>query len=329
MISYWSSAAHDPSIDEVFQEWNDRRLELKKISPATHIRNRQYYERHYAEFGKNKIKSVCGEDILDFLEEQIVKYDLTAKSFSNLKGITKGFLKRAKKRQLISYNVEELFADLDVSDSEFKKVIKEDYEEVFDEEEMPKIMEYLESNQDSINLGLLLMFVSGIRVGELAALKNDVICANEIKIRRTETRYFLGDGKYAYEVKEHPKSSAGIRNVVIPQNYEWLCNKIRLLNPFGEYAFINSKGERMTTNSFRRRLERVCKKLNIYPKSPHKIRKTYGTILLDNNIDNRLVIGQMGHTEVMITEKHYHRNRKSLEKKTKILSSIPEFSSCV
>ena len=75
----------------------------------------------------------------------------------------------------------------------------------------------------------------------------------------------------------------------------------------------------------RMRLKRVCKKLNIYHKSPHKIRKTYGTILLDHNVDNRLIMEQMGHTDIACTENHYHRNRRSLDAKSQILSSIPEF----
>ena len=62
----------------------------------------------------------------DFLEEEIADKELTPKSFSGLKGITRTFLKRAKKRKLIDFNIVELFENLDVSDSDFKKVIKED-----------------------------------------------------------------------------------------------------------------------------------------------------------------------------------------------------------
>ena len=112
---------------------------------------------------------------------------------------------------------------------------------------------------------------------------------------------------------------------MIPEDYAWLSAKIRNLNPFGEYVFVDSQGKRMTTNCIRRRQERNCRKLDIYRKSPHKIRKTYGTILLDNNIDNRLIMGQMGHTDIMCTENHYHRNRKTIEKKSNILSAIPDF----
>ena len=160
---------------------------------------------------------------------------------------------------------------------------------------------------------------------ELVDLKHDAFDGNTIKIRRTETRFLGEDGKYVYSVKEFPKSEAGVRTVVIPKDYEWLCSKIKALNPFGEYVFTDKNGKRMTTNCIRRRQERNCKRLGIYKKFPHKIRKTYGTILLDYNIDNRLIMEQMGHTDISCTETHYHRKRKDIEQKSYIISSIPEF----
>ena len=70
-------------------------------------------------------------------------------------------------------------------------------------------------------------------------------------------------------------------------------------------------GERILTQAMRMRFKRICKKLGIFHKSPHKIRKTYGSILLDNQIDNKLIMEQMGHTDILCTEEHYHRNRKN------------------
>lgn len=50
-----------------------------------------------------------------------------------------------------------------------------------------------------------------------------------------------------------------------------------------------------------------------------------GTILLDNNVDRRLVEGQMGHADIITTETRYHRNRRSIENKQEVLSAIPDF----
>lgn len=323
VVNFWKSEIENPTIREVFDEWNDRRLDLKKISQSTHLRNRQIFNRHYSELGEKEIKGIGAEDFEEFLEEQIPKFELTSKAFSNLKTITRGFLKRAKKRGLINFNVEELFQELDTSDSEFKKTIKEDYEEVFSEEEMPEIMEYLKNNLDLQNIAILLMFLTGARIGEVVALKHSDFDGCSFKIRRTETRY-KENGGYVCCVKEFPKSQAGVRTAIIPLEYAWVVRKIQKLNPFSEYIF-EKNGERLHTQSIRMRLRRICDKLNIYRKSPHKIRKTYGTILLDNKIDNQLIIGQMGHTNIICTEQHYHRNRRAMERKQAILSDIPEF----
>ncbi len=156
------------------------------------------------------------------------------------------------------------------------------------------------------------------------AIEDDVFDGNTFKVRRTETRFLGENGRYVYDVKEFPKSEAGIRTVIIPKDYEWLCTRIKMLNPFGEYIFTDKNGKRLTTNCIRRRQEKNCVKLGIYKKSPHKIRKTYGSILLDHNVDNRMIMEQMGHTDISCTENHYHRNRRSIDAKSQILSNIPE-----
>lgn len=250
---------------------------------------------------------------------------MTAKAFDNLKTITRGFLKRAKKRKLIQFQVEPIFAEMDWSESNFKQVIKEDFEEVFDENETDAMKDYLILNLDTHNIGLLLDLITGIRVGELATLKHEDFSDNTIKIRRTETKYKDENGKTVYAIKPYPKTKAGVRTVVIPDDYTWILTYIAQLNPDGDFIFANSHGERMTTNCFRKRLERICVKLDIYPKSPHKIRKTYGSILLDNHVDQCMVTDLMGHTNINCTEGHYHRNRRTLDNKQRIISNIPDF----
>lgn len=324
IISFYRNLEENPTIEDVFSEWNDRRLSLGKIKKSTYERNLRIFQRHYSVFGKEKLKHLDKRDLIDFLEEQISIYHLTAKSFSNLKSLTRGFLKRASATDLISFTAEDVFQRLDLTDTTFKKTIKEDYQEVYNDQEMQLILDYLMKNPDSTNLAICLIFVTGLRVGELVALKHEDFDELSVKVRRTETRYKNEAGKTVYEVKDFPKSAAGVRTIPVPADYAWLLKRIRLLNPFGEYVFMGRNG-RLTTNSVRSRLRTICRKLEIYPKSPHKIRKTYGSILLDNNIDHRLIKDVMGHTDILCTETHYHRNRKTIEVKQDILSQIPEF----
>lgn len=322
--TFRNSAAY-PTIKQVFTEWNDRRFKLNKIAASTHERDGQVFRRHYKEMGKRRIRDVGSDEFADFLEEQIAECNLTAKAFSNLKSVTRGMLKCAKKRKLIDWSPEEMIQDLDTSGSSFRKVIKEPDEVVFNEDELPVYVAYLEEDLDLKNLGILLMFFTGVRVGELVTLKFSDIEDNTIKIRRTETRVRVKAGKYKYLVKEFPKSSAGVRTVILPETYSWIIPRLKACSPLEEYVFTAEDGTRMTTNVIRRRMEKTCKAAKLKPKSPHKARKTYGSILLDNNIDNRMVTELMGHTDIGCTEGYYHKNRRSIQRKSELLNKIPEF----
>ena len=326
VITYWKSELENPTITEVFNEWNDRRLELRKISSATHLRNKQLYNRHYKEFGKYRIKNITSREVCDFLEEQIPKFKLSAKGFSNLKTLTRGFLKRAKRLELIDFRIEEILAEIDYSEIEFNKNRKSESLQVFTDSEMDKIFEYARSNMDIENLGIMLMFVTGMRVGELVTLKWEDVGngGSFVSIRRTETRYRDKDsGKLTYSVKESPKTEAGIRDVVIPKDYLWVLARMKRINPFTEFIF-EKNGERLHTEQIRKRLYRICRNVDIKLRGTHAIRKTYGSILLDNNIDQKLIIGQMGHTDIATTETFYHKNRRTNEEKSVILSEIPQ-----
>ena len=324
IIDYWKEEMENPTIQDVFNEANNRRLQLKKIAPSTHARNQQIFNRHYKEFGKRRIKSVDIFEFEEFLEEQISECNLTVKAFSNLKTITRAFLKRARKRKLIDWIPDVLFQDLDTSESEFKRVIKEDKEEVFDEEEFPIFMNALMEKPDLRNLGILLMFITGIRVGELVALKFSDFDGNSIKIQRTETRTINDEGKTEYRIKDFPKTEAGVRTVVIPEHYSWIYKRLKMCNPFEEYVFFD-KGKRFTTNVIRTRMYTMCKKSKVVQKSPHKARRTYASILLNNNVDERFITDVVGHTDIRCTENYYHKNRRSIERKIEIVSSLPEF----
>ena len=169
IIDFYKSLEEDPTIEAVFTEWNDRRFQLGKIAKATYDRNIRIFQLHYAEFGKQKIKHLKQRDFIDFLESQVSEHHMTAKSFSNLKSLTRGFLKRASSNELIDFTAEDVFNRLDLTDTTFRKIIKEDYEEVFDDQEMQKVMEYLVRNLDAANLAVT---NNGTRGQKLALIEN-------------------------------------------------------------------------------------------------------------------------------------------------------------
>lgn len=327
IVKYQRVLQENPTVDDIFHDWNDTRLRLKKISKSSHTRFEQVYTRHFKEFGKRRIKDISEDAIVDFMEEQIPEHNLSAKGFAGLKTVMRGILKRAKRKKFIFFSPDTLFADLDVSDRDFYRTIKEDRDEVFDEEELACAMDYLKENCDIRNAGILLIFVSGLRIGELVALSKEDIDPemNVVRVRKTETRY-KENGKTVYEVLDYPKTAAGVRDIVIPSGYSWLLRILYNSVNAGEFIF-SENGKRLTTLQLRKREYRICKTLGIKKKSPHKIRATYDTILLDASVDKRMVKDQMGHADIRTSEVNYHRNRKSHDRKQEIMDSIEEFRS--
>lgn len=146
------------------------------------------------------------------------------------------------------------------------------------------------------------------------------ICGNIIHITKTETIYQDENGVTHYDIKNVPKTEAGIRDVIVPDNCVWILDKIRKLCPFGQYVFMQD-GERIRSYVFRTRLYSNCKKLQIVVKSPHKVRKTYGSKLYDaDTITESFMIEQMGHTDITCLKKHYYYNRMSNNEKKDMLN---------
>jgi len=320
VIRFWQQAEENPTVDDIFNEWVESKFAREEISKSTKDRYERQYEQCFSVFGKKKIKTLVELDVENFVLDSIHEYDLTSKGFSNLRTLIFGIFKLAKKKKLVQFSITEVVGDIEISRKSFRRNIKTDEEQVFMQDELPKIISYLEENQDILNLGILLMFKTGLRIGELAGLKKCDIDKNVIHVCRTEICY-NNEGKRIFEVRDFPKTEAGIRDVFIPDNCTWILRKIRNMVPFGEYVF-ESNGERIRTYVFRNRLRTACKHASVVEKSPHKIRKTYGSILIDSGLEESLVISQMGHTDIKTTKNYYYKNRKNDLQKSEAINSV-------
>lgn len=328
IIEFMKCYDNNPTLHELFEKRLEYDIVVKGRRPSSRKRYREFYKRHFSEFGKKHIKNLTADDFVAFLEGEIANRKLKSNAFSDLKTVTRKILFQAKRDKLIDWDYEsQVFRTIDVDDRSFENVFKEDYELVFDEDELKKITDYLIEHQDTRNLALLLQIVTGERVGENVAHKHEDIDPknNTINVRRSETHYKDESGHDVYEIQDCPKTKSGYRTIVVPSSYRWLLEKLYFMSLSTEYVF-EENGERLITDRVRKRLYLICKKVGVYKKSPHKLRATYDTILLDSGLDKRFVKDQMGHSNIKVTENNYHRNRKKIADKRQLLDSIAEFN---
>jgi integrase len=257
---------------------------------------------------------------------------MTAKAFSNLKSVTRGIFKYAKRKKFTSIRIDDVIDDLDIARKSFSKSNKDDSEQSFSDEEFIKLARYFKGKPTQHNLGLLLMFATGLRGGEISTLKKDDYDGKSLYVQRTESRYQDEDGKVHFVVKDSPKTEKGRRYAPVPDNARWILDRLFTLDTDSEWLFTTysgnnkSKGKvRSITKNFRYALYVACDAVGIKRRGLHCIRKTYASILLDNNLPEKFITDNLGHVDIRVTKDYYSKQRKTIDQRTSILNQISEF----
>lgn len=326
LVNYYKELKKSIYIKDVFWKWMNEKLDYGEIK-------KQSYDKYCAEFKRfftkdsficiKKMKNITEEDLERFIKTTIRDMELTRKAYSGLVTLLNGIFKYGKKMGCTTISISTFIKDLYLPKNIFKKNFKDKKTEVFMEDEIPVIIGYLKENPDIWNLALLLQFETGARIGEISTLKKEDIKKHSILIRRTEVKIKIDD-VWKMVVSELPKTDAGYREIILPPSAQWTISKILELNPNGDFLFMD-KGKRIRENTYNKRLNTICEKLNIPHRTTHKIRKTYGTTLLDSDVNDSFVAEQMGHTDVSTTRKLYYYSNKSYKTKLNQISGAISF----
>lgn len=328
IVQHYKQAEDNPSVANIFECWSKEKLEFGEISKGSYDRYLTDYNRFFKgkSFESMLITEVEEADIEGFIRQTIIACGLTRKTYAGLRILISGIFKYAKKKGYSGISISNFFGDLQLPTRIFERKVKDNETETFTEEEICRILNYCSENPNIRNYGIGLSFVTGTRIGELAALRHEDIFERYIHVQRTEVKYRdEATGKWVVEVSAYPKTEAGDRYVILPEKGQEFIKKILELNPQGEYLFQGDSGNRIRATTFNKRLYAICKDLNIRQRSSHKARKAYATTLIDANLPDSLVMQQMGHTDIGTTRKYYYRSNTSQEQSFELINQAINF----
>lgn len=313
VIDYYKKLEETHYLEDVFLEWLEDKLAFGEIQKQTYDRYKTDFYRFFdnQEIAKCDIKYITEDDLELFIKQSIKEKGLTNKAYAGMRTIIIGIFQRAKKKKYTDISITQFFGDLDISKRTFKKRIIRDEDSVFTDNEVSMIANFIMENPTLINLGILLAFQTGIRVGELAALKPSDVDKDILHINKTEVRYRGEDNKYVFEVRESAKTDASNRDVILGSDALRTLKMIERINPNGEYLFMKD-GERIKEKAFSVKITKICRYVGINERSMHKTRKTYATKLINAQVDERIIIKQLGHTDISCTKNFYYYNNKDI-----------------
>ncbi len=173
---------------------------------------------------------------------------------------------------------------------------------------LQEIEELLESPDDSTNIGqrdstmLEVLYGTGIRVSELINLK-----LNSLNF---DLGYIMVMGKGSKE-RIVPLGSIALRKVKF---YIENTRTSLLKSKISDYLFLNRNGKRMTRQGFWKNLRQYVIKSGINKTvTPHTIRHTFATHLLERGADLRTIQILLGHSDISSTQIYTHIDVKRLK----------------
>ncbi|MHC4693768.1 MAG: tyrosine recombinase XerC [Planctomycetota bacterium] len=148
------------------------------------------------------------------------------------------------------------------------------------------------------------LYSTGIRVSELVALNMDDIDF------LGEVVHVRGKGK---KERIAPISSSALQ--VIQHYMEYRNKRAQTSRNFDtRVLFVNKHGRRLSTRSVRRKMDKYLKMAGLDPAiSPHTLRHSFATHMLNNGADLRSVQELLGHQSLSTTQVYTHLTTKKLK----------------
>ena len=269
-------------------------------------------------------------EIEEWAYAMIHKYNFTRQRYVNVFTILRQAMGYMVSSDYMKVN---LCANVRIRPNSFKKVRKKPAaSQIFYPEEAQEMIAYAmkeaERTKNEVYLAIPLLYYSGVRIAECLGLGFEDFdrAMNMIHIHRSMVTIdeLLPDGTWAprkFAVQEYLKQNADPRDVIVCDKCFDVVEKIKdLLTEKGikrELLF-----ETLTPNNLRTKVYKLCRKLEMEVRSPHKFRKTFVSLLLNSGADVDFVREQAGHQQITTTYNAYVFSTSRNEEKIKLINSL-------
>ena len=242
-------------------------------------------------FVKKDLRKVNDKDIRSYLEE-LNKQNEKPTSIRRKISTLKSFYKYLYKNNYIDKK------DYPLNKTVYPKVEKRLPKFIY-YNDLLEILDESTRDKDGIRDRLIIemLYATGVRVSELVNIKYNDIDFNNRRIRvcgKGNKERIVYYGEYAEDVLK-----------------EYMNTHIK--NDNG-YVFINSKGGQLTTRGVRYIIDNIMNRLSVKVHvTPHVLRHTFATDMLNNGCDIKVVQELLGHSSLRTTEVYTHVTNERLK----------------
>lgn len=282
-------------------------IKVKKVvlKTSTIARYFNLYENHIKDyFEQTTINQVTNKLLQEYVDNQINK------------GITSIVVREAilliklsLKREAKFGEIKMPYLDLDIPENKKVKRV-----ETLSQIEEKIIINHIFNNDRKKYSGVILSLFTGMRIGEICALKwADIdLKKRQIIVNKTLQRICVKNQKSIIEIG-HTKTISANRTIPISN---LLYDFLMAIKPANRnYYFLTNNIKPNEPRNYRKIYKTMLKKLNIKSTTFHALRHTFATRLIENKIDIKTISELLGHASTNITISIYVHSEYNTKKK--------------
>jgi len=180
------------------------------------------------------------------------------------------------------------------------------------------LMQYVTDNFTFRNLGIYICLSTGMRIGEVCALKwSDIDLGTEtIHVNRTIERIYIieGDKRRTELVIGTPKTKNSIREIPVSKELMKLIRPLKkLMND--DYFVITNEAKPTEPRTYRNYYKQLLKQLGIPDLKFHGLRHSFATRCIESQCDYKTVSVILGHANISTTLNLYVHPNMDQKKK--------------
>lgn len=189
---------------------------------------------------------------------------------------------------------------------------------ILNKKEIKRLEEYCIKKNTLMAIGILICLNTGIRIGELCALKwkNINLDKKELYVRETLQRAYDTEKKKTVVIIDKPKSQSSIRNIPISTKLYNILKKIKSEHNDEEY-FLTGKVEKFVEpRNYQRTFKSILESSKIKTDYKfHILRHSFATECIKVGMDIKTLSEILGHSDIEITLKIYVHSSYEMKKK--------------
>ncbi len=290
------------TISQLSEEWlKNLQVQIKESSYAKYRNLIRSYIIPYC--GNQKVYSLTADDLLSFSTELLAHggkagQGLSAKSVADTLSIMRNLLKYAERKGI---HTKCSGKEITVRQKSSKLVVLSTMDQAI-------LTAFICNNLTERNLGIIICLFTGLRVGEVCALRWEDISFSEktLYVHHTVQRIQNSDHvkPKTRVVITTPKSSCSIRTIPLTDELVSLMKSSSVVHEHG-YILTGCDTKITEPRIMENHFKKILEKCNLTPINFHALRHTFATRCIEAGFDVKSLSEILGHASVSITMNRY------------------------